>query len=221
MDTIYECASKFASLKNFEYYFVVSHKRKTKSLLLNFQDSDFFHLAGFHYLSDINIPQNRHNTLKDILEKKKITDQLLNKSRFYSNPKPDRDIKSRIEHLDFLEEYLDNNNLVYIYNTQNNHYLQSFIKADYLIESQLKNSKHIVYIFLKKRELSNSFCIVSFFKKDKVTYGGDKLYWMLKEKRMMNKTTVLFRHPNYTLESLSTHLLPTSIPDNLCPKEES
>lgn len=198
MDTIYECASKFTILENYEYHFIVSQKRKTKELLLNFYDSDFFHLAGLHYLSDINIPQNRHNTLKNIIEKKKITDQLLYKSRFFTNPKPDKDIKSRIEELRFLEEYLDNNNIIYIYNTRNDSYLQSFIKADYLIESQFKNSKNFVYIFLKKRDNNpNYLCVVSFFKKDRITYSGDKLYWMLKEKRMTNKSTILFRHPDY------------------------
>ncbi len=106
MDTIYECASKFTILKDKEYRFIISQKRKTKEILLDFCDRDFFHLAGLHYLSDINLPQNRNNTLKNIIEKRKITDYLLQKSRFYTHPKPDRDIKSRIEELRFLEEYL-------------------------------------------------------------------------------------------------------------------
>lgn len=105
-----------------------------------------------NYLTDISIPQNRKDTLKNIIEKKKITDELLHKSRFYINSKPDKDIKSRIEELRFLEEYLDTNNIIRIYNTQNDKYIHSFIKADYLIESQLKGSMDIVYIFLKKRE---------------------------------------------------------------------
>ena len=198
MDTIYECASKFTILKDYEYRFIISQKRKTQELLINFTDSDFFHLAGFHYLSDINIPQNRQNTINNIILKKKITDTLLHKSRFYTNPKPDKDVKSRIEELRFLEEYLDTNNIIYIYNTQNDHYLQSLIKADYLIESKLKNSNNTVYIFLKKRINNPKYlCVVSFFKKDKITYSGDKLYWMLKEKRMTNKSITLFRHPNY------------------------
>lgn len=93
MDKIYECAAKFIALENYKYRFVVSQKRKSRELLLNFYDTDFFHLAGLHYLTDISIPKNRQDTLKNIIEKKKITDELLHKSRFYTHPKPDKDIK--------------------------------------------------------------------------------------------------------------------------------
>lgn len=147
MDIIYECAVKFINLKQYEYRFVVSQKRKSIELILNFCDEDFFHLAGLHYLKDISIPQKRKDTLRNIVEKRKITDKLLHKSRFYTNPKPDKNIKSRIEELRFLEEYLDSQNMIRIYNTKNDKYLQSYIKADYLIESQRKDSKDIVYIF--------------------------------------------------------------------------
>lgn len=200
MDRIYECATKFAILENYEYHFVVSQNRKTQELLLNFYDTDFFHLAGLHYLTDISIPQNRKDTLKNIIKKKKITDKLLHKSRFYINSKPDKDIKSRIEKLCFLEQYLDTNNIIRIYNTQNDKYIHSLIKADYLIESQLKDSTDIVYIFLKRRdENPNYLCVESFFKKDTITYGGDKLYWMLKEKKCSSGCITLYRHKNYKL----------------------
>lgn len=73
MNIIYECAAKFIALENYEYRFIVSQKRKSLEILLNFCDSDFFHLAGLHYLTDISIPQNRQTTLKNIIEKSKIT----------------------------------------------------------------------------------------------------------------------------------------------------
>lgn len=199
MDKIYECAAKFAVLERYKYRFVVCQNRQTRELLLNFTDSDFFHLAGLHYLTDISIPQNRKDTLKQVIEKKKITDELLHKSRFYINSKSDKDIKSRIEELRFPEEYLDTNNMIHIYNTQNDKYSHSFIRADYLIESQFSGSKDIVYIFLKKREENpNYLCVESFFKKDKITYGGDKLYWMLKEKIGSSEHITLYKHKNYT-----------------------
>lgn len=72
MDLIYECAAKFVLLERDEYRFVVSKKRKTKEIFLNFRDSDFFHLVGLHHLTDINIPRNRKDTLKNIIEKRKI-----------------------------------------------------------------------------------------------------------------------------------------------------
>ena len=149
MDLIYECAAKFILLEQYQYKFIVSKNRKTKEIILNFCDKDFFHLAGLHYLTDISIPRNRKETLKNIIEKKKITDSLLYRSHFFTNPKPDKDIKSRIEELRFLEEYLDTDNMICIYSTRNMKYLQSYITADYVVESQLKGSQDIVYIFLK------------------------------------------------------------------------
>lgn len=198
MDKIYDCAAKFIVLERYEYRFIVTQRRKSSELLLNFCDTDFFHLAGLHYLTDISIPRNRQETLRNIVEKKKITDELLHKSRFYTNPRPDKNVKSRIEELCFLEEYLDTNNIIRIYNTRNNRFLQSYINADYLIESQFRGSKDIVYIFLKERSENPAYlCVISFFKKDTVIYGGDKLYWMLKEKISAYGNTILYRHPNY------------------------
>lgn len=198
MDLIYECAAKFILLERYEYKFVVSKKRKTREIILNFFDSDFFHLAGLHYLTDISIPRNRKDTLKNIIEEKKITDSLLYRSRFFANPESDKDIKSRVEELRFLEEYLDTDNMIRIYSTENMKYLHSYIIADYIIESQFQGSREVVYIFLKRREESpGTYCVASFFKKDTVIYSGEALYWMLKEKRDLNQCITLYKHPNY------------------------
>ena len=189
---------KFILLKQYQYKFIVSKNRKTREIILDFYDSDFFHLAGFHYLTDISIPRNKKETLKNIIEKKKITDSLLYKSRFFTHPEPDKNIKSRIEELRFLEEYLDTDNLIRIYSIKNMKYLQSYITADYMIESQFKGTSDVVYIFLKQRkEDLNTYCVTSFFKKDTVTYSGDSLYWMLKEKKNSNQCVILYKHPNY------------------------
>lgn len=198
MDLIYECAAKFVLLERYKYRFVVSKKRKTKEIFLDFRDSDFFHLAGLHHLTDISIPRNRKETLKNIIERKKITDTILYRSRFFVNSESDMDIKSRIEELRFLEEYLDTDNLIRIYSTENMKYLQSYINAEYIIESQLQGAREVVYIFLKQRqEDSATYCVASFFKKGTVVYGGESLYWMLKEKKDSNGCITLYRHPDY------------------------
>lgn len=198
MDLIYECATKFVLLERYEYRFVVSKKRKTKEIFLNFRDSDFFHLAGLHHLTDISIPRNRKDTLKNIIEKRKITDSLLYRSRFFINSESDKDIKSRVEEMCFLEEYLDTDNLIRIYSTENMKHFHSNIDADYIIESRLPMTREVVYIFLKQREESPlMYWAVSFFKKGTVTYGGEALYWMLKEKRDLNQCITLYRHPEY------------------------
>ena len=101
------------------------------------------------YVREIDIPRNRKKTLDDIVIKHKITDDILMKSSSYRNPLPDKDIKSRIDLLRFLEEYIDTDNIIRIFNTRNSANLSSQIDADYIIESQLKGDPNVVYIFLK------------------------------------------------------------------------
>lgn len=54
------------------------------------------------------------------------------------------------------------------------------------------------FIALERNENPAYLCIVSFFKKDTITYGGDKLYWMLKEKKGPTGCVTLYRHKNHT-----------------------
>lgn len=83
-----------------------------------------------------------------------------------------------------MEEYLDADNFIKIFNVCNQKGMSSVIKADYLIESWFENSSDTVYIFIRRREENPQYyCIVSFFKKNQVVYGGDKVYWMEKIKK--------------------------------------
>lgn len=206
MDIIYECAVKFVKVKKCQYHFVVSKNRKTREIQVGFIDSDFFHLAGLHYLKDISIPQARKDTLINIIEKKKITDELLEKSRFYNLPQSDQDVKSRIEELRFLEEYFDTNNYIKMFNIRNMKGSSSQIEAEYIIESRLPNSQKSVYIFLKRREQNPEvYCLVSFFKKNHITYSGDALYWMLKEKYSETGCVTLYQHKNYRKKTNFQH----------------
>lgn len=198
MDIIYECAARFVILKDYEYIFTLAKNRKITKLKLNFTPQDFFHIAGLQHLKDIAIPKNKPDILKNIIEKRKITDSLIQKSRFYNHPKSDLDINSRIHELLFLEEYLDTNNFIRIYNTRGISNPHSLIRADYIIESKFKVNSDIVYIFLRQREENPEYyCIVSFFKKGNITYGGDILYWMKKEKISHSSQVILYQHPDY------------------------
>lgn len=200
MDRIYEAAAKYVALEQFEYEFILSHNRRKKRIRVNFKDEDFFHLTGIQYLTDIDIPRNKKKLLDAILFKKIISDEVLQKSQFFHYPKHDKDIKSRITELRFLEEYLDNNNMIRIFTTRNQKGLCSQINAEYIIESRLLGSTSTVYIFLKQREDDPEYyCVISFFKKDRITYGGDILYWMQKKKIRIHDRSdkILFQHPYY------------------------
>jgi hypothetical protein len=198
MDKIYEAAAKYVALSNYEYEFVLSQNRRCRKIKISFHDEDFYHLAGLQYVREIDIPRNRKKTLDDIVIKHKITDDILMKSSSYQNPLPDKDIKSRIDLLRFLEEYIDTDNIIRIFNTRNSAKLSSQINADYIIESQLKGDPNVVYIFLKHRiEEPDYCCVVSFFKKGNAVYGGDILYWMRKTKILGDEVKVLYQHKDF------------------------
>lgn len=198
MDLIYDAAAKFLVLEQFEYHFVVSRKRKLHTINLNFTDTDFFHIAGLQYLTDVAIPRNRTKTMDEILIKHSITDPVISRSVHYVSKDSKTDVKSRIEELRFLEEYLDTDNFIRIFNVRNQKGLSSVIRADYLIESWFKNSSDTVYIFIRRREENPEYyCIVSFFKKNEVAYGGDNVYWMEKVKQSADTQQVLYINPNY------------------------
>lgn len=198
MDLIYAAAAKFLVLEQFEYRFVVSQKKKMQTINLNFIDTDFFHIAGLHYLTDIVIPQDRTKTMNEVIVKHTISDRIISRSVHYISKDSKKDVKSRIEELRFLEEYLDTDNFIKIFNVHNQKGMSSVIKADYLIESWFKNSSDTVYIFIRQRkENPEYYCIVSFFKKDEVAYGGDNVYWMEKIKKSADTEQVLYINPNY------------------------
>ena len=183
---------------NVKYEFHVSEKRKIRKMILSFSKKEFFHLAGLQYLKDIALPKNRNITVQDVLDKK-ITDEILSKSKYYVNAiKDEKNIRDRICELRYLEEYLDTNNIIKIFSVKDTPFLHSDINADYVIESSLLKRSKTVYIFLKERkEQLGVYCIVSFFVKKKITYGGAKLYWMLKRKVIQGKTITLYQHESY------------------------
>jgi len=198
MDLIYDAAAKFLVLEQFEYHFVVSQKRRLQTINLNFIDTDFFHIAGLHYLTDIAIPRDRTKTMDEILIKHTITDPVIGRSVHYVSKDSKTDVKSRIEELRFLEEYLDTDNFIRIFNVRNQKGMSSVIRADYLIESWFKGSSDTVYIFIRQREENPEYyCIVSFFKKNEVAYGGDNVYWMEKIKKFGENRQVLYINPKY------------------------
>ena len=204
MDKIQECASAFRTLASTtSYIFHTSLKGKISVIEIDFQESDFHHAIGLQYLVDIDIPRNTKKTVAWILDNK-ITDAYLAQSYFYKGKQNDeKDVEKRISEFRFIEEYLDSNNIVYIYSPHNAPKNNSLIPCDYIIESKLPNKNTTVYIFIKRRQTNNnSFRIISFGVKKRVSYGGIYTYVMLKDKIVNAVRKTLFKHKKYTNEQV-------------------
>lgn len=203
MDRIQECAGCFLHLVDTTSYVFHVANKNVRVITLDFKLKDFHHLAGLQYLTDINIPKNKKDTISWILNNRDpVTDEYLAQSEFYrGKPNDEKDIESRIANLRFLEQYLDENNIIRIYSPKDGPQNNSFIQCDYIIESQLKNSHTTVYIFLKHRYGIGSPCgIISFIVKKNVSYGGQNLYWMIKDKITNGVRQTIYQNPKYTLE---------------------
>ena len=103
------------------------------------------------------------------------TYETLTKSRYLAQ------IENRFEPLALVEQLLDDNRLVFRYNTKLNQF--SLIEADYLLSTPFENSD--IYIFIAEHKDTVKYFCRSFFPKEKKDYTeGQPRYTMLyKEKR--------------------------------------
>ena len=221
MDKIQECASVFRTLtRTTSYIFHTSLKGKISVIEIDFLESDFHHAVGLQYLADIDIPRNTKKIVDWILDNQ-ITDAYLAHSCFYKGKRNDeKDVEKRIEEFRHIEEYLDSNNIVYIYSPHNAPKDNSLISCDYIIESKLPNKNTTVYIFIKRRRTSsNTYRIISFGVKKKVSYGGIYTYVMLKDKIVNAVRKTIFRHKKYTdgqvMENETGKLVAINVAENI------
>ena len=137
-----------------------------------------------------------------------ITDTKLNESRKYKEISPTSgSVRERVSDMRFIEQCLDTSNFMRIFKLQP---YGSQIRADYFIEAYCNEIKANVYVFLRKREESDNYVVVSYFRK-KTVVSGISTYWLLKEKISddivnellevlhTNKIHVLFRKPRVKL----------------------
>lgn len=205
MDKILESALAFKELTEKEYYFVVSHNRKTREIFLSFKIEDFRHAVGLQYLDDIQIESNPTEVVNAILNRD-ITDSILEKSVKYrntfveANNEKSGTVEERIEEMRYLEHFLDNSDFLRIYKMQS---FGSHIRADYFIEATNKARHVSIYVFIRKRDEDDTYVIVSFFKK-RTVFTGDNTYWMLKAKYEKGAWLELMRHKDFAGECPET-----------------
>ena len=114
MDKLKLSANAFQKLLDIKFRCIIGRKGKLREFILAFDTYDFHHLAGLHKLSDIPaIRKNRERVFKNILSDN-ITYDMINKSKDFSL------IKSRLEYLDRLEEFMDSNSIIFTYDKRNN-----------------------------------------------------------------------------------------------------
>jgi len=176
MDLLRECAMAFQMLLGYEYHFVIGRKGQIREFYLSFQKSDFHHLAGLHKLKDIaQIQQGMREKVFEKIITGEIPQTLIEKSEYYEQ------MQGRLLPLRELEKILDDNATVFRYNEKVHKF--SLIKAEYLLEGQIKVMP--VYLFLGKRsdDELNQMCRTFFRKEDKDYTQGQPRYTLLKKEK--------------------------------------
>ncbi|MCL2077033.1 MAG: PBECR4 domain-containing protein [Oscillospiraceae bacterium] len=141
MDKLKASAEAFQQLLNKEYLIKLGHRGKATEFSIVFETVNFKHLTGIHYLKDIDISDKTPKeffieSLSGALKEKDLYESI-----YFDQ------ISERLENLKNLENYLDNNMLVFKWDLRNATY--SKINADYMLKEDKPENK--AYVFLKEK----------------------------------------------------------------------
>lgn len=179
MDKLLECTRAFEKLLDTQYRIIIGRKGKAVEIIIGFSKLDFHHLMGLGKLKDLRIAkQNRETVFNDIL-RGIVTYKGITESRYIGL------IQNRFEPLANIEQLLDDNRLVFRYNTKRNQF--SLIEADYLLSAPHEGKD--IYIFIAKNEDSGIYYCCSFFPREQVDYTkGQVIYTMLYKEKVCLST---------------------------------
>lgn len=180
-----KAAINFDKLCKKKYRFTVAKKGKSYKVDLNFEKNQFYHLVGIQHLTDINSSYTNAKAFFVNVIKDKINVETLLESCFYEEYK----IEDRIEIVKNLESYLDSPDLKFRKYDQSMGF--SKIRADYIL-IKISNCEGN-NIFIKKRNDSANFCLVSCNKSESFFSKSNSLSVIYKEKIIIknNESNVL------------------------------
>jgi len=194
LSELLDSVNSFEKLLDVEYEIIIARKGITQNIKVIFHKNHFFHLAGLHYLTDIQNLRGDREKIFNKIKSLEIDISEIEKSKFYKS------IENRIKFLKNLENYFDSNETIFKYNESLNTF--SLVKADYLLENAENNIK--IFTFLSKNPDNNFFCR-SFFPQEKQDYSFRQTKWTLLFKKKIHKSTneeqVLYAHPKLKSEN--------------------
>lgn len=178
MRNIRDCVSAFLPLLNTEYEIVLGRKGVAVTLRITFDKKDCFHLMGLQYLIDRPELNRDRGKVFDEIVAGSITTRQVESSDFY------KQIEERVNFLPLLEQLLDSNDTVFMYNKKAN--IHSMIDADYLMKNNMEDRN--LYLFLSQGSDDRYFCR-SFFPEEKMDYTKNQASWTMLYKKKRNLST--------------------------------
>ena len=195
-DLLFEAAKAWEYLLDIQYVLNYGMKDRIAEYVLKFRKEDFFHLAGFQYLNDINIPKYSKVKYLDKVLDRTILAEHVEKSLNY-----DRYVKPRLEGLALLNELLHSPFKTYIFKGNRLNF-GTQINAKFLITNS--EISVIVFLFVDENieKLTELFCR-SIFTKDGRDYTQNQkaIRIMYKEITGKEKSVLIDKMPSKKQET--------------------
>jgi len=159
MDILIKAAKSWVNISKSMYIVTYGKSRILYTVKLVFENLDFYHLAGFQYLTDLDLPAVPQSKMIDTILNAQISGEYIKHSKKYSSM-----VEPRLLALVDLEYSLDNDFKMFKYNPTVYPFYTSMRTPEYLIEGKtLDNS--LFFFTIKVEECYNGMSI--FIKGDK------------------------------------------------------
>lgn len=149
MDLLYNAAAAWAKLLNYRYDITCGKSEKLHPISLAFDETEFFHLAGFPHMKDIVFPVRfpKRAMLKKVMDGT-ITHQMIMQSESY-----EKTVKSKLLAIIQLEQLLNCCSKVYMYDPKRLPFYTD-IKAKYLLADE---NSQVVFLFTDTQDEGKNF----------------------------------------------------------------
>lgn len=176
MDLLYEAAKEWEKLISTGYRFIYGRKRKLIEVKLEFETSEFYHVAGFPHLDDIAWPFrfSQKRMLSKVLDGT-VSETFISKSKNYENI-----VKPKLRAITQLQSFLDGEFNSFLYNQKKVPFTSS-IEAKFLLSN---NDLEVVFLFTDEDKDGTYFTRSVFLKDNRdFTMNQTPITLLLKEKK--------------------------------------
>lgn len=176
MDILMQAAESWVNISRSIYIVTYGKSRTLHTVKIAFENLDFYHLAGFQYLKDLELPAVSHVKIIDAILNSKFNGEYIKGSKKYSSM-----VEPRLLALINLEYSLDNDFRMFKYNPSVYPFYTMIRTPEYLIEGKtLDNS--LFFFTIKVGECYNGVSI--FIKDDKDFSMNHKSLSILKKEKV-------------------------------------
>ena len=196
MNKVQRNAKAYANLLDIEYIFYLSYRTNICKVILRFEREDFRHLEGIGQLKDLPLHSISGGKIFEMAVDGNITEEELRKSSEYEKGF----IKRKIDHLYLLEDFIDNNEVIFNYIKHKTKGTR--IQAKIFLYKDIQGQD--IYLFLDSSNEDEYYYPRSFVVAPELNYRqGQYKYtvlWKEKRNRRTGSSEILWKFKNFSPE---------------------